>query len=235
VASFGAPRGKRLGDAAKAMPFHRLAAATPPIALRRPNPKGIFQIANFLSRRGPDATGICSRDALEARTGSPGGCVLSAAGSAARRRDAGDPLRSFSRSNAADDPRAARTLRARGHCGRIRRLKPRPMHNGIESRLATGLRPQAPHEQPPGFPVRASNLVRKPQARRCSYFRCGTLGHTRHRGKKNGGGPRRPPPRTCPGPSRGPAARQLRTMITTRRFLARPSRVLLLSTGCVSP
>jgi hypothetical protein len=74
MASFGAPRGKRLGDATKAMPLHRLVAATPPIAPRRPNPKGIFQIANFLSRPGPDAQRhrIPARD-TEARTGSPGG------------------------------------------------------------------------------------------------------------------------------------------------------------------
>ena len=107
---------------------------------------------------------------LEARTGSHGGCVLSAAGSAVRRRDADDPFRSPpsrgpSRGDAADDPPAARTLRACGHCGRIRRREPRPMRNGIESRLATGLRPQAPHAQPPWSPVRASNILRKPRAR----------------------------------------------------------------------
>jgi len=40
IAAFGAPQGQRVGDAAKAMAFHRLAAATPPMTLRRPNPEG---------------------------------------------------------------------------------------------------------------------------------------------------------------------------------------------------
>jgi hypothetical protein len=75
MASFGAPRGKRLGDATKAMPLHRLVAATPPIALRRPNPKGASALRTIsASRPGPDAQRhrIPARD-TEARTGSPGG------------------------------------------------------------------------------------------------------------------------------------------------------------------
>ena len=55
MVSFGAPQGQRVGDAAKAMAFHAQGAATPPMVLSRPNPKGIFQIANFLARPGPDA------------------------------------------------------------------------------------------------------------------------------------------------------------------------------------
>ena len=118
MASFGAPRGKRPGDATTAMPLHRLVAATPPIASRRPNPKGASALRTMAAlRRGPDAKGICSRlrgrshfgaakarDALGAPPGSHEGCVPSAAGSPARRRDAVDAVPSSSRGNAAGDP-----------------------------------------------------------------------------------------------------------------------------------
>jgi hypothetical protein len=54
--AFGAPQGQRVGDAVKAMPLHRLAAATPPMTLRRPNPKGASALRTIsASRPGPDA------------------------------------------------------------------------------------------------------------------------------------------------------------------------------------
>jgi hypothetical protein len=55
MAAFGAPQGQRVGDATKAMAFHRLGAATPPMALRRPNPKGASALRTIsASRTGPD-------------------------------------------------------------------------------------------------------------------------------------------------------------------------------------
>jgi hypothetical protein len=56
MVAFGAPQGQRVGDAAKAMAFHRLGAATPPMVLRRPNPKGASTLRTIsASRPGPDA------------------------------------------------------------------------------------------------------------------------------------------------------------------------------------
>ena len=82
-----------------------LVAAAPQIAPRRPNPKGASALRTMAAlRRGPDASGICSRDALGAPPGSHGGCVPSAAGLPAGRRDAGDAVPSSSRGNAAGDP-----------------------------------------------------------------------------------------------------------------------------------
>jgi len=105
-------------SATKAMRCHRRVAGAPQIAPRRPNPKGARALRTMAAlRRGPDAPGICSRlrgrshfgaakarDALGAPPGSHGGCVPSAAGSPARRRDAVDAVPSSSRGNAAGDP-----------------------------------------------------------------------------------------------------------------------------------
>jgi hypothetical protein len=61
--AFGAPQGQRVGDAAKAMAFYRLGAATPPMVLRRPNPKGIFRLRTSFCAPGPMHNGIESRRA----------------------------------------------------------------------------------------------------------------------------------------------------------------------------
>ncbi len=61
---FGAPRGKLPVAATMAMRCHRRVAAAPQIAPRRPNPKGASTLRTMAAlRRGPDASGICSRDA----------------------------------------------------------------------------------------------------------------------------------------------------------------------------
>jgi len=48
----------------QAMRCHRQVAAAPQISLRRPNPKGASTLRMISAlRRGPDASGICSRNA----------------------------------------------------------------------------------------------------------------------------------------------------------------------------
>ena len=153
MVSFGAPQGKRLGRRDEGDAFARPSRGNTADCPAPPEPEGNLPDCELPCAPRARCTTASNPGARHrSPDGEPWGCVLSAAGSAARRRDAGDPLRSSSRGNAADDPRAARTLRACGHCGRIRRREPRPMHNGIESRLATGLRPQAPHAQPQDSP-----------------------------------------------------------------------------------
>jgi len=94
-----------------------------------------------------------------------------------RRQDAATPAMRCHRPVAATpratrrrrNPEGARTLRPQTA------LRAAPDANGIESRLASGLQPQAPRAQPPALPGGAPTLVRKPQAQMPRYFRGGAL------------------------------------------------------------
>ena len=96
------------------------------------------------------------------------GCVPSAAGSAARRRDAGDPLAIVqSRQRRRRSPRRRNPLGVAGIAvgyGGVASPAPDAQRHRIASRDWSPDR-QAPHAQPPWLPVRASNISSaKPQA-----------------------------------------------------------------------
>ncbi len=151
------------------------------------------------ARRRPATRWEPRRGAMGAAFRAPPGCRQDAATPAMRchRPVAATPQATRRRRN----PEGAQTLRPQTA------LRAAPDASGIESRLASGLRPQAPRAQPPALPGGAPTLVRKPQAQMARYFRGGALrcraGRARDRPefespRCRGGARERPPPRAAP-------------------------------------